>query len=37
MELVTMGPAKALEDGLITVKDYTRIKSGINAYNLDKM
>ncbi len=32
-----MGPAKALEDGLITVKDYTRIKSGINAYNLDKM
>lgn len=26
MELTTMGPAKALEEGLITVKDYTRVK-----------
>jgi len=26
MELVTMGPAKALEEGLIGLKDYTRVK-----------
>jgi len=26
MELVTMGPAKALEEGLIAVKDYLRVK-----------
>jgi len=26
MELVAMGTAKALEEGLITLKDYTRIK-----------
>jgi len=26
MELIAMGTAKALEEGLITLKDYTRIK-----------
>jgi len=26
MELVAMGPAKALEEGLIGLKDYLRVK-----------
>lgn len=26
MELVAMGPAKALEEGIIQVKDYLRVK-----------
>ena len=37
MEIVTLGPTKALEDGLISLKDYTRVKAGINAYKIDKM
>jgi len=36
-EILTLGPAKALEDGLISLKDYTRVKQGIYAYKIDKM
>jgi hypothetical protein len=31
-----LGPAKALEQGLIPVKDYNRVKQCINAYHIDK-